>query len=142
VLLLRFPALSDKPETVEGKAPESGRPSNPPAPLSIASGQSHTNSGMVAARALKDGHADLAPMKGTMGEARVAAASAGVFRFKPSYGQGRRAGFIGRFGFPLPHFQHSAGLGIPSRERLAREPLIFSGEGRDSSGPPPPENAR
>lgn len=48
-----------------------------------------------AARALTDGHADLALMADTMGEARVAAASAGLFGFKPSYGRISRFGLVG-----------------------------------------------
>lgn len=48
-----------------------------------------------AARAIKDGHTDLALMVDTMGEARVAAASAGLFGFKPSYGRVSRFGLVG-----------------------------------------------
>lgn len=48
-----------------------------------------------AARAITDGHADLALMTDTMGEARVAAASAGLLGFKPSYGRVSRFGLVG-----------------------------------------------
>ncbi|MCE5243128.1 MAG: amidase family protein [Syntrophobacteraceae bacterium] len=45
--------------------------------------------------ALRDGPADLALMTDTMGEARTAAACAGVFGFKPSYGRVSRFGLTG-----------------------------------------------
>ena len=48
-----------------------------------------------AGRALTDGHADVALVTDTMGEGRVAAASAGVFGFKPSYGRISRFGLVG-----------------------------------------------
>jgi aspartyl-tRNA(Asn)/glutamyl-tRNA(Gln) amidotransferase subunit A len=48
-----------------------------------------------AGRALMDGHVDSVLMTDTMGEARAAAASAGVFGFKPSYGRISRFGLVG-----------------------------------------------
>jgi len=48
-----------------------------------------------AARALTERHGDVALMTDTMGEARVAAASAGLFGFKPSYGRVSRFGLVG-----------------------------------------------
>lgn len=45
--------------------------------------------------ALRDDHADLALMTDTLGEARMAAASAGLFGFKPSYGRVSRFGLVG-----------------------------------------------
>lgn len=46
-------------------------------------------------QALKDGHSDIALMTDTMGEARVAAARAGMLGFKPSYGRISRFGLVG-----------------------------------------------
>ena len=51
--------------------------------------------GDTTARALRDGHADLALLTDTLGEARVAAARAGLVGFKPSYGLVSRCGLIG-----------------------------------------------
>lgn len=48
-----------------------------------------------AGKAVAGGHVDLVLMTDTMGEARAAAASAGVFGFKPSYGQVSRFGLVG-----------------------------------------------
>jgi aspartyl-tRNA(Asn)/glutamyl-tRNA(Gln) amidotransferase subunit A len=48
-----------------------------------------------ATRALREGEADIALMTDTMGEVRVAAATAGLFGFKPSYGIVSRFGLIG-----------------------------------------------
>ncbi|MEM5787408.1 MAG: amidase family protein [Syntrophobacteraceae bacterium] len=47
------------------------------------------------ARALGEGHVDFALMTDTMGEARVAAARAGLIGFKPSYGRISRFGLVG-----------------------------------------------
>ncbi len=47
------------------------------------------------ATAFKDGSVDLLLMTDTMGEARLAAASAGVFGLKPSYGRVSRFGLVG-----------------------------------------------
>ncbi len=51
--------------------------------------------GDTAARVISDGDVDFALMTDTMGEARVAASSAGAFGFKPSYGLVSRYGLIG-----------------------------------------------
>lgn len=51
--------------------------------------------GDTTARGLVDGRADLALVTDTMGEARAAAAAAGLFGFKPSYGLISRYGLIG-----------------------------------------------
>ncbi|MFO7496648.1 MAG: amidase family protein [Desulfobacterales bacterium] len=51
--------------------------------------------GDTTAQALVDGRADLALLTDTIGEARVAAAGAGLFGFKPSYGLISRYGLIG-----------------------------------------------
>lgn len=48
-----------------------------------------------ATQAIRDGHADIALMTDTMGEARMAAACAGIFGFKPSYGRVSRFGLVG-----------------------------------------------
>lgn len=51
--------------------------------------------GDSAGRALENGQVDVVLMTDTMGEARVAAVSAGVFGFKPSYGLVSRFGLVG-----------------------------------------------
>lgn len=51
--------------------------------------------GDTAAQVLAEGHVDIALITDTMGEARVAASTIGVFGFKPSYGIVSRFGLIG-----------------------------------------------
>ncbi|MDY0041045.1 MAG: amidase family protein, partial [Desulforhabdus sp.] len=48
-----------------------------------------------AARAVQEGHADIVLMLDTMGEARMAAAKAGLCGFKPSWGRVSRFGLLG-----------------------------------------------
>lgn len=64
-------------------------------------GNTHTGelgfglAGDTASQALKNGLVDVALMTDTLGEGRVAAASAGVFGLKPSYGRVSRFGLVG-----------------------------------------------
>jgi aspartyl-tRNA(Asn)/glutamyl-tRNA(Gln) amidotransferase subunit A len=51
--------------------------------------------GDTSVRAIANGQADLALLTDTMGEARMAAAGAGLFGFKPSYGRVSRRGLTG-----------------------------------------------
>ncbi len=51
--------------------------------------------GDCTARAVKEGHADIALMTDTVGESRIAAACAGLFGYKPSYGRVSRFGLVG-----------------------------------------------
>jgi aspartyl-tRNA(Asn)/glutamyl-tRNA(Gln) amidotransferase subunit A len=51
--------------------------------------------GDTVTQALTEGYADVGLMTDTMGEARLAAAKAGLFAFKPSYGIVSRLGLIG-----------------------------------------------
>ncbi|HPC74509.1 MAG TPA: amidase family protein [Syntrophales bacterium] len=51
--------------------------------------------GDTTSRALSEGHADCALVTDTLGEARVAAATAGLWGFKPTYGIVSRFGLIG-----------------------------------------------
>lgn len=49
----------------------------------------------TAARAVREGHVDAGFMVDTLGEARIAAAEAGLFGFKPSWGRVSRFGLVG-----------------------------------------------
>ncbi|MHC1724779.1 MAG: amidase family protein [Syntrophobacteraceae bacterium] len=101
---------------------------------SILVGNTHTGElgfgllGDCAAKALTDGHADLALMTDTMGEARVAAACAGLFGFKPSYGRISRFGLVGL----VPSMDCCSILGVNLEDIAAVFKAI---EGRDDRDP-------
>ncbi|HQN19025.1 MAG TPA: amidase, partial [Syntrophobacteraceae bacterium] len=79
--------------------------------------------------ALKEGHADLALMTDTMGEARVAASSAGLFGFKPSYGHVSRFGLVGL----VPSMDCCSILGGSLRDIAAVFRAIEGSDDRDPS---------
>lgn len=82
-----------------------------------------------AARALTEGHGDVALMTDTMGEARVAAASAGLFGFKPSYGRVSRFGLVGL----VPSMDCCSILGKDSNDLAAVFHAIAGPDERDPS---------
>ena len=87
-------------------------------------------------RVLAEGHAQLGLVTDTLGEARVAACTAGWFGFKPSYGLTSRFGLVGL----VPSMEC---IGVLARDPadLAAALAVMAGEdGEDpamSSGPPP-----
>ncbi|MEN6437588.1 MAG: amidase family protein [Syntrophobacter sp.] len=98
-------------------------------------GNTHTSElgfglfGDGASRALKDGLADFVLVTDTMGEARVAAAGAGVFGFKPSYGRVSRFGLIGM----VPSMDCCGILGSDLEDIAAVFKAIEGGDDRDPS---------
>lgn len=84
-----------------------------------------------AGRALTGGHADIALMTDTMGEARVAAATAGLVGFKPSYGRISRFGLVGL----VPSMDCCSILGMNLEDLAAVFQTIEGPDERDPSMP-------
>lgn len=84
--------------------------------------------GDCAARAVEDGHADVALMTDTMGQSRVAAACSGLFGLKPTYGRVSRFGLVGL----VPSMDCCSILGADLEDVAAVFKTI---EGRDDRDP-------
>lgn len=80
--------------------------------------------GDTAARAVSRGHADCALVTDTLGEARIAAATAGLWGFKPTYGLVSRFGLIGL----VPSMES---IGVIAAKPVDIAPVLQTIAGRD-----------
>lgn len=103
----------------------------------VLSGSSHMAelgfglAGDTSARMIADGHADVALITDTMGEARLAAAGAGLFGLKPSYGLVSRHGLAG-----LAPSMESIGLVAADLARIGEALAVMAGADPDDPSMP------
>ena len=87
--------------------------------------------GDTSARTVVDGHADVALITDTMGEVRLAAAGAGLFGLKPTYGLVSRHGLAG-----LVPSMESIGLAGADPGRIAETLAVMAGADPDDPSMP------